>query len=107
MGRLISSIADSFSVSAVYQPLIMKSKSVTDVISFRLDRKLISELKKQALSQRIPLSDYVRDLVFEALSQRDLFTEMAEMQILLEEMAGDLNELKHQVHDLYEVMVDS
>lgn len=84
----------------------MKPKSITEVISFRLERKLVNDLKKQALTQRTPFSDYVRDLVFEALAQRDLLTEMAEMQVILEEMAGDLHEVKLQVRDIHGAIVD-
>ena len=76
------------------------------MVSIRLDRQLVAQLRKQALTERVNFSDYIRDLVFEALAGHDIRADLAEVQVAIEEIAGNVGELKADVQTIKDYLTD-
>ncbi|MGB3494732.1 MAG: hypothetical protein WBA57_18535 [Elainellaceae cyanobacterium] len=84
----------------------MKQRRTTEVISFRLERQLAADLRKKALMERMEFSEYIRDLLFEALAAHDLRTDLAEMQGVMDEIASDVSELKAAMEAIQEYFTE-
>ncbi|HHP7243853.1 MAG TPA: hypothetical protein ACFE0H_04120 [Elainellaceae cyanobacterium] len=84
----------------------MKQRRTTEVISFRLERQLVADLRKKALMERVDFSEYIRDMLFEALASHDIRADLAEMQVVIEEIASDVSELKSAIEAIQEYFTE-